>query len=65
MIVKYNKKLLKYFKALFADIFNQKRKKMHYLQTEEERGKRKEEAGKNSKCRKTWFRFLSPAKTKH
>ena len=34
MIVKYNKRLLKYFKALFADIFSQKRKKMHYLQTE-------------------------------
>ena len=34
MIVKYNKSLLKYFKALLADIFNQKRKKMHYLQTE-------------------------------
>ena len=34
MIVEYNERLLKYFKALFADIFNQKRKKMHYLQTE-------------------------------
>ena len=34
MIVKYNERSLKYFKALFADIFNQKRKKMHYLQTE-------------------------------
>ena len=34
MIVKYNGRSLKYFKALFADIFNQKRKKMHYLQTE-------------------------------
>ena len=27
----------------------------------EERGKRKEEAGKSSKCHNTWFRFLSPA----
>ena len=26
MIVKYNERLLKYFKALFAEIFNQKRK---------------------------------------
>ena len=34
MIIKYNERLLKYFKALFADIFNQKGKKMHYLQTE-------------------------------
>ena len=34
MIVKYNERLLKFFKALFADIFNQERKKMHYLQTE-------------------------------
>ena len=34
MIVKYNERSLKYFKALFAAIFNQKRKKMHYLQTE-------------------------------
>ena len=34
MIVKYNERLLRYFKTLFADIFNQKRKKMHYLQTE-------------------------------
>ena len=34
MIVKYNERLLKYFRAFFADIFNQKRKKMHYLQTE-------------------------------
>ena len=34
MIVKYNKKVIEDFKALFADIFNQKRKKMHYLQTE-------------------------------
>ena len=34
VIVKYNERSLKYFKALFADIFNQKRKKMHYLQTE-------------------------------
>ena len=34
MIVKYVERYLKYFKALFADIFNQKRKKMHYLQTE-------------------------------
>ena len=34
MIVKYNERLLKSFKALFADIFNQKSKKMHYLQTE-------------------------------
>ena len=33
MIVKYNERSLKYFKALFADIFNQKRKKMNYLQT--------------------------------
>ena len=34
MIVKCNARSLKYFKALFADIFNQKRKKMHNLQTE-------------------------------
>ena len=34
MIVKCNERSLKYFKVLFADIFNQKRKKMHYLQTE-------------------------------
>ena len=34
MIVEDNKRLLKYFKALFADIFNKKRKKLHYLQTE-------------------------------
>ena len=34
MIVKYNERLLKYFKALFADIFNQKRTKIDYLQTE-------------------------------
>ena len=33
IIVKYNERSLKYFKALFADIFNQKRKKMNYLQT--------------------------------
>ena len=35
MIVKCNERSLKYFKVLFADIFNEKRKKMHYLQTEE------------------------------
>ena len=34
MIDEYNERSLKYFKALFADIFNQKRNKMHYLQTE-------------------------------
>ena len=34
MIIKYNERSLKYFKALFADIFNQKGKNMHYLQTE-------------------------------
>ena len=34
MIVKCNERSLKYFKVLFVDIFNQKRKKMHYLQTE-------------------------------
>ena len=34
MLVKYNETSLKYFKALFADIFNQERKKMHYLQTD-------------------------------
>ena len=34
MIVKCNERSLKYFKVLVADIFNQKRKKMHYLQTE-------------------------------
>ena len=34
IILKYNERSLKYFKALFADIFNQKGKKMHYLQTE-------------------------------
>ena len=34
VIVKYNERSLKYFRALFADIFNQKRKKVHYLQTE-------------------------------
>ena len=34
MVVKCNERSLKYFKVLFADIFNQKRKKMHYLQTE-------------------------------
>ena len=34
MIVKYNERLFKYFKALVADIFNQKRKKMHSLQAQ-------------------------------
>ena len=36
MIVKYNERSLKYFKALFADIFNQKRKRMHCLQTQKD-----------------------------
>ena len=34
MIVKYNERLFKYFKALVADIFNHKRKKMHCLQAQ-------------------------------
>ena len=34
IVVKCNERSLKYFKALLADIFNQKRKKMHDLQTE-------------------------------
>ena len=34
MIIKWNERSLKYFKVLFAGMFNQKRKRMHYLQTE-------------------------------
>ena len=34
MIVKNIERSLKYFKALFANIFNQKEKKIHYLQTQ-------------------------------